>query len=191
VISDDGSRLYFDAFDALSAHDSNGREDVYQWEAAGTGGCRASNSTYHASAGGCLDLISTGKSPQGSELVDISTDGRDVFFKTSQSLVPQDPALVDIYDARVDGGFPYPQPPPASCEAEDCQHPGAVPAEPLTSSRAVAPGNPKPKRHCPKGRRRVKRHGKSICVKKKHRAHHKRKHHHQRSGQHHKGGQGR
>lgn len=187
VISDDGSRLYFNSFDALSVHDTNDREDVYQWEAAGTGSCELSSSTYHASAGGCIDLISSGKSAQGSELVDISRDGRDVFFKTSQSLVPQDPGLVDIYDARVEGGFPYPQPKPGLCEGESCQHPAAAPGAFSPSSRAAGPGNPKHRKRCPKGKRKVKRHGKTRCVKKKHH----RKHHRRNHRSHHRGGQAR
>jgi hypothetical protein len=173
VLSDDGTRLYFNSFDPLSVNDTNGQEDVYQWEAADTGSCDVDSSTYHQSAGGCIDLISSGKGGQDSELVDISADGRDVFFKTFDSLVPQDPGLRDIYDARVEGGFPYvlPAPPRPDCTEPSCQTPVPGPADLSLATRSSGPGNPpsaKPKRrkHCPKGKRKVKRNSKVICVKK-------------------------
>src|ERR1044072_8328153 len=39
VLSEDGSRLFFNANDALVPHDANGAQDVYEWEAAGPGRC--------------------------------------------------------------------------------------------------------------------------------------------------------
>jgi len=120
MISEDGNRVYFDSFDALSPIDVNGEEDAYQWQAPGSGSCTSQSPTYHEVSGGCVDLISSGTSPQGSEITDISTDGRDVFFKTTQSLVNQDPGLRDLYDARVGGGFPPLPPKPIICQGEAC-----------------------------------------------------------------------
>jgi len=170
VLSNDGSRLYFNSFDALSVNDVNEQEDVYQWEAAGTGSCKESSPTYHGVAGGCIDLISSGRSSHGSELVDISVDGRDVFFKTFESLVPQDSRLLDIYDARVEGGFLYPPSPPSGPNCSDqtpCQSPTSPPVNSAPATRSSGAGNPKWPKPCPKGKRKVKRQGKLVCVKKK------------------------
>lgn len=181
-LSEDGSRLYFNSFDALVPRDVNGREDVYQWEAVGVGSCTAEDPGFSEGADGCLSLISTGQSPRGSEIIEIDVDGGDVFFKTESSLVAQDTGLVDVYDARVGGGFPAPDPPPEECEGEACQNPAGAPEVETPSSTVVGPGNPpyvkKPKgRTCPKGKRKVKRKGKVRCVRKKV---HRKRHRHNR-----------
>jgi hypothetical protein len=172
VITDDGNRLYFNSYDSLVSTDTNGKEDVYEWRAPGTGSCDVSDPTYHETSGGCVDLISSGKSPQGSELVDISTNGRDVFFKTTESLVNQDPGLRDIYDARIEGGFEAMPAKPVICQGEACPQPlVAAPTAVAPTSRLPGPGNPpqsKPKpKKCPKGTHKVKRKGKVRCVKNK------------------------
>ena len=169
VISDDGSRLYFNSFEALVAADTNGVEDVYQWQRPGSGTCTLSTPTYNEASGGCVDLISSGQSPAPSELVDISVDGRDVFFKTGESLLPADTGLIDIYDARVGGGFAAPPPPPAPCEGDACAPPAAPPEEPSPASAFFqGPGNEAatpPRRACPKGKRLQRRSGRARCVK--------------------------
>jgi len=171
VLSEDGNRLFFEAVDPLALGDTNGVQDVYQWEAPGTGTCKETSPTYSPANGGCIDLISTGKSKEPSEIVDASADGSDVFFKTYQSLWPEDPGALDIYDARVGGGF-APPPPPEECEGEACQPTTPAPqAKAPSSSGYVGPGNaveakPKPKK-CRKGTHRVKRGGKVRCVKNK------------------------
>jgi NHL repeat/WD40-like Beta Propeller Repeat len=174
ALSEDGGRLYFESFENLSSADTNNKKDVYQWEAVGQGPepgtCENSSPSYDAQAGGCVSLISTGQSHEDSSLVDISANGDDVFFATAESLLPQDPALVDIYDARVLGGFPAAPAPKAPCQGEACQSP-APPAPSSTtpsSSSFVGPGNPASKpagRRCPKGKHKVKIKGKKRCVK--------------------------
>jgi hypothetical protein len=175
VVSDDGNRIFFNSFDALVARDDNESADVYEWEAPGSGDCELGGYAYVETAGGCVNLISSGASPRDSEFVDASASGDDVFFKTTESLVPQDPGLLDVYDARVDGGLPSP-PPPApepSCEGEECMgSAGSEPDHPTPQSFAfVGPGNVVDKGHkpkkCPKGKHRVQRNGKSTCVRKK------------------------
>jgi hypothetical protein len=128
VMSDNGRRVFFESFDSLAPRDTNGKMDVYEWEAPGEGRCQESSSSFSKQDGGCVSLISTGKSPSGSRLVDASPSGRDVFFATGESLLPQDYGLVDIYDARENGGLPIPVEPPASCEGEACQAPVVPPA---------------------------------------------------------------
>jgi hypothetical protein len=172
VLSEDGRRLYFNSHEGLVSRDTNGQEDVYQWEAVGSGSCQSTASpSYSPPNGGCLDLISSGESPNGSELVDIGTNGDDVFFKTSSGLLPQDSGLIDIYDARVNGGFPLPENPPAPCEGEACAPPAVAPNDPTPSSSAFhGAGNPapegKPRKGCAKGRRKVRRAGKTRCVRR-------------------------
>jgi hypothetical protein len=132
-------------------------------------------------SGGCLSLISSGESAEDSELVDASADGSDVFFVTQSSLVSQDYGLRDIYDARVDGGFPEPGSPPAECEGEACQGAASSPAG-VTPASAVfqGPGNAVDVRpvRCSKGKVRRKGH----CVRKRKRAKHAHRRASHRSG---------
>jgi hypothetical protein len=124
VLSSDGSRLFFESYGSLVLRDSNGARDVYEWEAASSKEeCEADGAElFVAGAGGCLSLISSGQSPQDSEFIEATPNGSDVFFATSSSLLPQDPGLTDIYDARVRGGLPSPPATPAACEGEACQN---------------------------------------------------------------------
>jgi hypothetical protein len=173
VLSTDGKRLFFTSLTRLLARDTNGVKDVYEWEAPGAGRCSTEAPAFHAANGGCLYLISSGESPAESLFFDASADGRDVFFTTASGLLPQDPGLVDLYDARVEGGFPQPTE-AAACEGEACQSPPAAPDDPTPASSSFQgagnvveePVQPKP---CPKAK--VGRKGK--CVPK----HHKRTHH--------------
>ena len=92
-LSDEG-RLFFETSEALVAQDTNGEQDVYEYEPAGVGSC--------AEAGGCVDLISGGTGSGSSTFLDASASGQDVFFITSQALVAQDTNReLDVYDAHV------------------------------------------------------------------------------------------
>jgi DNA-binding beta-propeller fold protein YncE len=176
ALSEDGSRLFFQSFDALVPRDINDQMDVYQWEAKGSGTCQDEE--------GCVDLISSGQNSARSDFIDANADGSDVFFTTVQSLASRDPGMVDIYDARVGGGFPSPPLTSLECEGESCQK--LVPA-PDSSSPAsatfVGPGNPAPRqrvlRRCPKGKHKAKHKAKVVCVKNKRRHH---KNHNRRGG---------
>jgi DNA-binding beta-propeller fold protein YncE len=140
-LSANGSRLFFNSYDTLLPRDTNGKMDVYEWEAAGTGSCKATkgNPSYFAQRGGCIYLISSGESSYESEFWEASANGSDVFFTTESSFVPPDPGSIDLYDARVDGGFKYPVPKPP-CEGEACQSPPPAPDHPTPASSA-SPGN--------------------------------------------------
>lgn len=151
-LSDDGNRVFFNAYDALTLEDNNNQQDVYQWEAQGTGSC--------TSAGGCISLISTGESPVRSEFVDASASGGDVFFSTASSLSPQDPGLIDIYNAKENGGFEALPPGEAPCEGDACQALPTPPNDPTPASGSYnGPGNVQEK------------------AKKKHRKKHHKRHH--------------
>jgi hypothetical protein len=145
ALSGDGGRAYFDSVNRLTLTDTNGRSDVYQWEAEGKGECVDPDAPgYDPASGGCVTLISDGRGSTAAEFIDASTDGSDVFFFTGTSLLPQDSGQIDVYDARIDGGFPQPPAPAAQCEGEACQSPVSPPAEPSYASQGYqGPGNPK------------------------------------------------
>ncbi len=168
VMSENGNRIFFESFDSLVPNDTNGLEDVYEWEAAGEGTCEEGGPFYLSSAGGCVSLISSGESSSDSVFVDANADGSDAYILTGLSLVPQDPGLFDLYDARVEGGFPPPPPPSPPCEGEACQNPpGPPPAETPGSMTFQGAGNVhKGPAGCPKGRHKA--HGK--CVKNRHKS---------------------
>ncbi|MGC1853298.1 MAG: hypothetical protein WA687_12750 [Solirubrobacterales bacterium] len=136
MIAEDGSHVFFNAFDPLVPHDSNGAQDVYRWQAQGTGGCQEQ--------GGCIELISSGSSEEDSIFIDASEGGRDVFFRTKESIDPDDPGLFDIYDARIGGGFARPIPPPP-CVGDSCQNVMPGPNDPTPASASYrGAGDPKP-----------------------------------------------
>jgi hypothetical protein len=66
--------------------------------------------------------------------------GSDVFFSTSDSLVGQDTDTgQDIYDARIDGGFPAPVV-PAGCAGDACQGPRSAPPLLTSAGSVTQPG---------------------------------------------------
>ena len=108
-ISADGKRVFFETAQRLVVGDVNGQPDVYMW------------------SGGQLSLISTGKGGEKSEFIDASASGDDVFFLTRERLVGADTDnQIDIYDARVGGGFPEPVQPP-KCIGDECRPPATSP----------------------------------------------------------------
>jgi hypothetical protein len=140
VVSDDGGRVFFHSDQALVDGDTNGVKDLYQWRAEGAGGCEASQPSYGAQNGGCVDLISTGKDGAKSEFVDATPTGDEVYFTTDESIDPRDPGSRDIYVAKIGGGFAPPSPPVQGCGVLDgaCQGTGAGPAT-ADPARSTAP----------------------------------------------------
>jgi hypothetical protein len=177
VLSADGGRVFFQSFEALVAADTNGVQDVYQWEALGKGDCSEASETFSQTAGGCVSLISSGESSSPSTIVEASESGSDVFFATAESLLGQDPGLIDIYDARVGGGLPPPPSPPPACEGEACQGPLVPPDDPTPASSAFEGAgnvvNKPPRARCTKNK--VARKGRCVAKKRKHRAKHERR----------------
>jgi hypothetical protein len=192
VLSADGARLFFDSADRLAPTDASAAQDVYEWEAAGAGPaqarCTASSPTYGPLSGGCLALISSGRSTEASTFIDASESGSDAFFLTADSLLATDPGSADLYDAREGGGFPVPET-PTPCEGDACQAIPSPPEDPSPGTLVVSFGNLPArfaKQTCPKGRRGVRRHGESRCVARHHRRQHghrrHRNRHHRRAG---------
>jgi hypothetical protein len=142
-ISADGAYVFFESEAGLTPAAINetllqgGKghaNNVYEWEADGKGGCEE--------ARGCLSLLSDGKdiaSEEKQHLVTfVGTDpsGADAFFTTADSLTPSDTdTATDIYDARINGGFPAPVHPIPCAESKTCQGPqSAPPSEPTADS---------------------------------------------------------
>lgn len=174
ALSANAKRVFFTSQDALVTADSNsnpttgtGIADAYQWEAQGEGSCKA--------PAGCISILSNGSLPQGATFADASAEGADAYFLTESSLLGTDPGSMDLYDAKVGGGFPEPAP-QIPCEGDACQILPAVPPDPSLATLAKGAGNPalSYRKYCRRGY--VKRKG--ICVKKgSHETHHKPKHH--------------
>ncbi len=77
-MSDDGSRVFFDSVDALIPQDTNGLNDVYEWERDGSGGCESGE--------GCIYLLTGGTGGEGAFMIDSSSSGDDVFFTSRAQL---------------------------------------------------------------------------------------------------------
>ena len=92
VLSTDGSRLFFESFEALTPRDTNAKQDVYEWQEPGSGGCTQASPEHSPINGGCVSLISSGRSSEDTAFVDASADGKDVFIATASSLFPRTPA---------------------------------------------------------------------------------------------------
>jgi hypothetical protein len=138
-LSDDGTRLFFDSTDAIVPGDTNGKTDVYEWTA------------------GAPDLISDGTGDFDSTFQDASPSGNDMFFATGARLVGQDTdSHIDLYDARVGGGFPRPAAAPVPCEGEACRGSGSAVAGVASAATPgfSGPGNPHEK--ATNGKKRAK-----------------------------------
>ena len=165
AISENGDYAFFDTAESLVPQDTNGKVDVYEWEAYGTR--LPDGSLECAQLEGCLSLITTGEDPTDSYFLDSSPDGSNVFFGTHAKLVPQDTdEQGDLYDARVDGGFPPPSPHPP-CEGDACQTPPSPPLAPVKMSLPLPapPPPPPPTTKCKRGY--VKEHGRCVKTKPK------------------------
>jgi hypothetical protein len=171
-LSDDGRHVFFTTAEALVPADNNGVEDAYEYD----------------SQTGSVHLISSGTDPEPSVFIDASSDGSNAFFVTRSKLVGWDTDnSFDLYDARVNGGFPEPVAAASACTGETClPQNGRPPAEGSPSSAtfngagnltpAVTPASkPKPKPKCPRNTvaRRIKGH--TRCIR---RAHQNTKHKH-------------
>jgi hypothetical protein len=181
-LADDGSEVFFWSPDALALGAEEGGVNLYEWHA------------------GQISLLTLGVSDTGEAVVEgahhqalfagISADGRDVYFSTPRSLVPQDfDQRLDLYDAREDGGFAPPAPPPSACDPlgeGSCQGGGSPTgaAAPAPASTGTSEGN------VPQGGRAAKKHSRHRRHRKHHK-HRKHKRHHQakkRAGEHRRAG---
>ncbi len=130
AISEDGEYVFFDTRESLLAADTNDRIDVYEWH---------ENPATHE---GAIGSISSGQSATNDFFLDSSPDGKNVFFGTQSKLVPADTDEEgDLYDARIEGGFPAPIG-AGPCEGDACDNPPAAPVfQTPTSLSFAGPGN--------------------------------------------------
>jgi hypothetical protein len=168
AVSEDGSRIVFTSAEPLSEDATNGLANAYEWHEEPGGG-------------GSVSLVSSGSASEPVGDVVISQSGGDVFFITSQGLVPQDTdGVADVYDARLEqeSGFPAAPGEIEECSGDGCQGPLTNPAPLLVPGSVVqAPGGNlppvSPAAPTPKRAKRAKRgcaKGSSlrrgVCVKR-------------------------
>jgi hypothetical protein len=129
VISEDGSRVFFNSTQPLVPQVTNGLINAYEWERDGAGSCEQS--------GGCTYLLSGGTSTDDSYFFDASSNGDDAFTETRAQLVPEDQDEgFNVYDVRVDGVRPLST---SACTGTGCQ--GIPPAPPIFATPASATFN--------------------------------------------------
>jgi hypothetical protein len=190
-LSTDGRRVFFETPDKLVIGDVNGEggcpitgqalapacQDVYEWEAAGTGSCEGTSQN-----GGCLYLLSSGTGPEPSFFADASASGEEAFVFTRDRLVPQDKDQIqDVYDIRSGGGLAYQHP----VSSPVCEGEAACKAPPSSLPPFDSPQTPgfrgptkvKPKPPCTKRKRK-----KHSCSAKRHKHKHRHKAHKSASG---------
>jgi hypothetical protein len=118
----------FTSADALTPGAVRGRENVYEY--------RGEN-VWLVSPGDEASPLTT----EESRLLGISGSGSDVYFFSTNQLLPQDSdTQADWYDAREGGGFAIPQTSPP-CSAESCRQPiPFAPVLPLPGGSETTPG---------------------------------------------------
>ncbi len=181
-VSADGSYIFFESAVGLTPQALDRKVLGYSEEGAPVPVYANNVYEYHD---GRVSLISDGQDlafrpsflSSQVKLLGADESGQDVLFTTADRLVGQDTDTTqDIYDARIDGGFPAPFVPPA-CAGESCQ--GTLSGAPTLlspGSEFQAGGNPplavpaaskpkakpraKPKRRCKRGT--MRRHDKCV-----------------------------
>jgi hypothetical protein len=123
TITKDGSQVFFISPNRLAAGATEDKPNLYQWE------------------DGQITFLS-GSAPsiaRGLQFAGASADGGDVYFTTVDQRNWEDiDGKLDLYDARVDGGFAEPPAPPAPCDplSEGSCQGAAAPTAPSQSAPA-------------------------------------------------------
>jgi WD40 repeat protein len=130
-ITADGKTVVFQSGDQLVAGDTNNKTDIYRYKDER------------------LALVTPGTTSGDALLVGMSRDGDNVFFTTADSLVSSDVdgGNLDMYDARVGGGFAQqPALTPPVCSGDSCQGQPAsqAPAAPIASVFFAGPSDTGP-----------------------------------------------
>jgi hypothetical protein len=107
ALSDSG-RLFFESPDPLVAQDTNGLEDLYQYEPVksseegpSSNDCSSVSPVFSERSSGCVSVLSSGTSSAESTFYDASENGDDAFFLTASKLVGADyDKSFDVYDAH-------------------------------------------------------------------------------------------
>lgn len=173
-ISNDGAYVFFKSATGLTPQALN---NVCLHEEEGE--CYAYAQNIYEYHEGQVHLISDGQdrnavlANSAVQLLGASPSGADVYFRTADPLVAQDTdTQADVYDARIDGGFPAPAA-AASCQGEACQ--GGLSTTPLGqvpgSFAFTGPGDSAPSKVSAKKttkKRHVKKKAKKPRRKKRH-----------------------
>jgi hypothetical protein len=155
-VSWSGGFVFFNTSESLVPQDTNGVADAYEYNMRT----------------GKLSLLSLGSGENGTWFMQSNPSGSDVLLATREQLTGWDEdKLDDVYDARVNGGYPEPPHPRTPCEGDACQGvPAAVPSF-STASGFTGLGNipPEPasssKSKTLTGAERLKR-ALKLCAKK-------------------------
>jgi hypothetical protein len=130
LVSEDGSRVFFESDSPLLPAAQNGKINVYEWERDGAGSCGDAN--------GCIYLLTPATSSADSYFIDASANGNDVFLVTRSQLVGTDKnEYNDVYDARVDAAK---APAAQQCTGTGCQGTAASPPVFATPASATFAG---------------------------------------------------
>jgi hypothetical protein len=157
ALSADGRYVFFTTPERLVPEDHNDTPDVYEYD----------------SSTGTVSLLSSGAEQEGSSwLLDASPDGHDVFIGTEQPLVGWDTDRAnDLYDVRIDGGFPEPSTTTPCGSSDSCSGAASsvAPASGVVSNTVLA-GNPAvkpppPPPTCPSGEHPSRIKGQLRCVR--------------------------
>lgn len=158
-------RLYFDTEDSLTPSDTNGAEDVYQYEPEGIGSCQRE--------GGCVTLISAGRELNDSNFFAADQSGKNVFFTSRDQLVLKDTDdLYDLYVAREGGGIASEtETARGECQGEACVPVLSPPNDPTPGSSSFkGAGNVVEKKAAKKHKKKQARKHKKKGHAKKHKS---------------------
>lgn len=133
-VSEDGQVIGFLTAQPLLPGDINGVKDGYIWSAGEI--ARLPGMLFGAGAG----------IPAGEVGPFLSHDGSTAAFLTATPLLPQDgDSTADVYVARVNGGYPFPEPVRVCDPGDDCQDAEAdSPTPPVAPSLVPRRGNARP-----------------------------------------------
>jgi hypothetical protein len=110
-VASNAGTMFFTSTNSLLAEDHNASSDVYQYK------------------DGELTLVSPGDGPYDAYFGDATPDASNVYFTTNEPLVSGDKdGAIDLYDARIGGGFAGTGVVAPECEGESCRAP--IPAPP-------------------------------------------------------------
>jgi hypothetical protein len=133
-VSEDGETVVFKTPEGLAPDDDNAVRDSYMWR---DGQLYRLPGSADSAGLGSPDAVQDAPVRQPS----VSHDGSVVAFVAVDPLLPQDgDTAIDVYTARVDGGFPH-TPDPASCDVlADACHDGGSSETPFTLG-STGPGD--------------------------------------------------
>jgi Tol biopolymer transport system component len=166
AISSDGQTIVFTTREPLSPFDRNESSDIYGWHDG--------NVALVSSGRASRDATASLQIPNPPAPV-VTPDGKNIFFETQDPLVATDTdTITDVYDARVEGGFPALAGAPSCMGESFCRGQSAPsPAAASPSTTSSTGGNPAPAPRCAKGK--VRKQGR--CVRRTGKPHHKKRHH--------------